>query len=496
MRTYSWKNPERWVILCVYLILTLCGTTHSQAELREVYVNRVEYHLEELRFFYLTGNYPDALRLTERLLKDAHPSARRLTLLRLLKVEALRGGLSSSLTPPTTDGGEMASLESLLRGVLKLGDTALLTTLKGLYPGIGDALLRVALWHMERGHYMQALAFMEEGRVFLTAPLLVDAGLIRAYSLLKLDRREQALEALEDTVELAGSLLEAYRKVVEGSPPEKPWQMFPQRKELAGPGGSYAMLSALASLYRARLEEVNMLSTGLEERLLAREKALAELKQAVEESERLLKRLSGLLAVRYHAVSATVELHAERVILRWQKLLNRKLTDAEKTTVYLSLLDGRDGLWYLDNTMYCQLLYLMTLEDERISGKDGTLFESILKDLESTASAQPTAISQMVSPVERLVRKATERDTRLLKELKGVINSIKTSLKTIDENMEHIRTMTLKLSERYAMEEVERLKSLIAELKDLTAEGINTPGFDEARLLRLLTPRLFTPLRT
>ncbi len=524
MRKNSWTIRRIWTALFVFLVLTTGQAATAGAAWKEITVKSSDYYLEMLKFLYLTEDYLAASTLAERTLSknEGLKNDRRFSLLRLLSIEALKATEPKQGAPTTVSKvdhvatalgnttqevfvlpyltdiaiarGDMASagafMEALFKSTTNSYGRELVGLIRRAYPDFEDTLLKMALWHAEKGEYHRALTFIDAGRPFLSRLGLVRAGLIRAYTLVELQRKREALESLEHTEELADSLIDTYREILSGGVKTPAWKILPQRKEVAKLERLHTTLERLASLYRASLEEAITLSTTVEERLLAREESLTQIQEAMERTDGLLQRLMRLLAVRYHASTETVQLHADTITRRWQRLLNRKLTDTEKTMVYLALLDGREALWYLDNTMYCQLLYFMTLEDERTSTEQpARIFDIILTDLESVADENNTVFSKRLKSIESLAIRATEKDNYLFSELKEVINTIKTSLRTIEKELRRIHSLSVRLSIRYAYKELERLeamKTMTKELTDMVNKGMGAERFLET--LKLLTP--------
>ncbi len=528
MRENSRTNRKRWAkVLLLSIVLALNCAAIAHAAWKEVSVSKTEFYLERLKFFYLTGDYVDSSILAEELLSEspAQYDNRKFLLLKHLISPGLEGqppslriqdkGYMATIGPgyddPTREvfllpflasvamaNGDMDSAESFMR-TLFTSTTAssgadLTAPMRTLYPDLEDAIIKMALWHVEEKGYHRALSFIDKGRPFLSPTGLIEATLIEAYSLVRLERREEALKVVGRIMELVDSLRETYREILEGGGEKGLKQTLSHSKGIARLDRLHATLASLYSLYRARLEEAITLHTTVEERLLARKNTLEEIEQAMVRAEGQIQRLLRLLAVRYHGTTDILETHVNTITRRWQKLLNRKLTDTEKTILHMTLLDGKEALWYLDNTMYCQLLYFMAIEDNRISRQSQAIFETLMVDLESTANNRPTGFSKKLGPLKGLTVEATKRDARLLNDINKIIDSIELSLRTIEKKKEDINRLHAKFSVEYAREELGRLDALKKRLKEL-AELLNRGGHTEepeaAYLLRLISPHLF-----
>ncbi len=528
MRKDTRTNSKRWAtLLLLHIVLALNCDATVHAAWKEVRVSRTEFYMERLKFFYLTEDYVDSSILTEELLSEnpAQYDNRKFLLLKHLISPGLEGqssslriqdkGYMATISPgyndPTREvfllpflagiamaNGDMGSAESFMRtlfaSIRASSGADLAASMRTLYPDLEEAIIKTALWHVEERRYQNALSFIDEGRPFLSPSGLIEGALVEVHSLMRLGRREEALEVLGRTMGLVDSLRETHREILEGRAEKDSKQIPSHSKAIARLNRLHATLESLDSLYRARLEEAVTLYTTTAERLLARKNTLEEIEQAMVRAAGRIQRLSGLLAVRYHATTDVLETHSNTITRRWQKLLNRRLTDTEKTILYMTLLDGKEALWYLDNTMYCQLLYFMAMEDNRISRQSPAIFETLMVDLESTANNRPTGFSKRLEPLKDLTVEATKRDAQLLNDINRIIDSIELSLRIIEKKKEDINRLYVRLSVGYVREELGRLDALkerLEELAELLNRGGQTEEPEAAYLLRLISPHLF-----
>lgn len=118
----------------------------------------------------------------------------------------------------------------------------------------------------------------------------------------------------------------------------------------------------------------------------------------------------------------------------WERSLHRKLTGGEKRVLHVFALEGPTGLEYLENTLYSDLLYWITLARDR-SKNSVSIPEIIIDDLHKVMEGTWVDESDMFPEIDIILSHEIEEEATLITDLKKLLiktkqQKSKTKIKT------------------------------------------------------------------
>lgn len=198
--------------------------------------------------------------------------------------------------------------------------------------------------------------------------------------------------------------------------------------ELRRSSAYFRAFKTIRTIFQRREAEVLMNYLTLSERIKAKRASLADVKRRSKLIAEILASLGPRTMKKAggKAYFLESELDSSHINSRWEKRLNRNLTDLEGRIIRLVTLDGTSGLWYLDNTVYCQFLYWMAIDltKDRPGGYGLAILERIVKDIRVSFEGGETGYERLLPEIALAVLKKIDDDTALLALLDNLKNEL------------------------------------------------------------------------
>ncbi len=157
----------------------------------------------------------------------------------------------------------------------------------------------------------------------------------------------------------------------------------------------------------------------------------------------------------------------------WERSLMRPLTDGEKRVLHVFALEGPSGLEYLENTLYSDLLYWITLARDR--GKNSkSIPEIIIDDLHEIQKGTWIDSSAMFTEIEKKLPSDIETGAKIISDLRKLFRQArlereKTKTKT-DDALERIKQLIRKRLTLASLELKAQTNDAIAMVRDINRE--------------------------
>ncbi len=256
----------------------------------------------------------------------------------------------------------------------------------------------------------------------------------------------------------------------------------------------YKAFSLMKELFMKKEAEITLTHTTLSQSILSHREGMVKAKKKAYDMKSLVEKVAGIVyqenSMKLRPVQNKVML--ENIGTSWEKELNRRLTRLERRILHMVALDGQRGLNYLENTVYCQFLFWMAVDDtkERHAGKprysltgygEG-LLEKIALDIESVARGSAIAIEKDIPDIEESMQKKLEDDMRSISELTTLREKTREYREVAKETEEAALSSIAKLIKRHASvagNEVKpirrKARSLLIQIKKASNAGM-IPG--------------------
>lgn len=212
---------------------------------------------------------------------------------------------------------------------------------------------------------------------------------------------------------------------------------------------NYRALKTIASLYRKKEEEIKLLAGSLARKVKAKRSTLIFVQEHSVAIKEKLKRLSSLIEKKKRGILSSTPPDAKaEIIRRWGKHLNRAVTKLEEDVIDIVLLDGEEGIWYMNNTQYCQFLYWMAIDPTKAGGRalesdplDNELgvIEKVIMDLETTSNGGETPYDILLPRLAPLVKEKNKDDEARLKALLKLEDTIHKNRIIAEKATEEVR---------------------------------------------------------
>ncbi|MEE9615351.1 MAG: tetratricopeptide repeat protein [Thermodesulfobacteriota bacterium] len=253
--------------------------------------------------------------------------------------------------------------------------------------------------------------------------------------------------------------------------------------ELNAARADYRAFETITGIFEKKGEAVYALIEEIEKNIAAQRENLADATRRT----KFIRRLLILLASK--VLDETSEAPVIRkggdhlpaieagIAARWEKRLNRRLTGLEKDIVHMTALDGQSGIWYLNNTVYCQFVFWMATDLTKYEPGGGYgegILERMVLDLKTVAAGGEIPYEKLLPELELAVLKRIEEEYALLERLEDLGDRVEESRKKAERGMEEALGLIGDVVSRragmmsYEMTLLER--KALAALKDIEAE--------------------------
>lgn len=240
-------------------------------------------------------------------------------------------------------------------------------------------------------------------------------------------------------------------------------------------------LEKLKAYHEKKYADAELFTASLAERIKKHEAGLKDAKKRIE----LIRRLLSLLSRKVYVVKdgEPVLVRGERgleaieksIAERWEKRLNRRLTDLEKRVVHFICLDGKTGIWYLNNTVHAEPLFWMAIDLTKYGqgGQGGPggygkgILERMVLDLDKLVRGSQMAYEKELPALEVLALEKLDYENRLLTSSEELKTRAAGGLKRAEEGL----ALALELKK----DAIERSAGMLAyELRVLKKKAVTT----------------------
>ncbi|MCK5237124.1 MAG: hypothetical protein KAR06_09070 [Deltaproteobacteria bacterium] len=173
---------------------------------------------------------------------------------------------------------------------------------------------------------------------------------------------------------------------------------------------------------------LTLVQSLLKRKIEAKSKSINDLRTRINGSTAMLRGVgdtvltdeSGQLRYKKSGLSTT------EIKLRWSRRLNRILSKNEERILDMVALDGKEGIWYLNNTQYCQFIYWMVIDDTKDDRKNwGTSrLEQIVVDMEQLKLTNTTELLGKLPEMEARVSLNIREDRKLLSKIEKTLKMV------------------------------------------------------------------------
>ena len=322
------------------------------------------------------------------------------------------------------------------------------------------------IWAMVKSDsYQEAIALIHNFKPLMPYVFERDTQelmLLEAYCHYKLGRHARAVEIVNETIDILKELEEGYVSIYtkKSLPTELLRDIANMRTEealgseifmgrvmesmrlssaimneprLKHASNYFKAFNEMEGLYAKKFEEINILYSALKLRVDGNMSSLTDAKIRTETARpSIISIVNNVFVfnkkgIRYKRGTPATS----GIIKRWEKELNRHLTDLERKVVLMVAQDGERGINYLDNTAYNQFLYWMAIDDTKERSMDidqddapgygqGVL-EKMVMDVESLSLGKKTQHERELPELEQAITDRIKDDTLNL----GILEEIK-----------------------------------------------------------------------
>ncbi|MFZ3072081.1 MAG: hypothetical protein WA162_02415, partial [Thermodesulfobacteriota bacterium] len=219
--------------------------------------------------------------------------------------------------------------------------------------------------------------------------------------------------------------------------------------------GQFKAIGKIKAAYDEKERGMDAEISSIERAVDARREALNEIKTRITKIKPLLKLISLKTLEKtskgYEIKKPSPRESAEEpsIAATWEKTLNRKLSAEERRIIRMMLLDGEEGVWYMNNTKYADVLFWMAIDKTKDAIGTGRAekgpLEHMAEDIFATAQNKALPVERILPLLEEaseLRIKAEERVLADMRELKEQVSSdrqiIGNALKEININAAEI----------------------------------------------------------
>lgn len=360
-----------------------------------------------------------------------------------------------------------------------------------------NAMFGAALSDIKMGRYDEALSLTvdadEYGRSYDSKGF--EMRLAAAYLHFRLGRLKEARESFLKVMKDLRDAEEGLKLLEEGKSLNKEYSMsivnmgaekmrtendeleyiglFKDAPDIAEAVAYYSAFVAMNSSYAKKEADINSLIISLENGIKAKEEAMAYAANRVEKIKKLVTALANKIEraeIKKSLKDANLISSEHAIIQRWEKLLNRALTKQEKYVVRLIAMSGEEGLWCLNNTTYCPILYMMTIDPAKNRAEDSEhgILERIVKDTQGAMDGKPIRYEQEASLLKEEVTKKIDDEKERIQELER----LKAMIAKNKKNAEQGADRSLKLLEESIGRRAAMIRYEIRTFEEKAAAGI------------------------
>jgi tetratricopeptide (TPR) repeat protein len=466
---------------------------------------------------YKNGRFADAEKRAERVSGDSSlfPYARvMLAQIAFIRGDARRAGSLLTEAEKKASGG-LNDLLSTLGGYLffetgdYVGARGKFLTLGGKSPFFKDALEGVVWASVKLEDCASALSFLEKLKPLrLYEKTSQELLLLEAHCNLKIGKTAEARARATEAMSILEVLGDGYQKL-SAAPSGNPFELLAapegifdspeadpalkglvhsaMKEDAAEISRSLAYRSAIETmkdLHARKQREIEFAIAEIVRSVEAKKEGIREARERVERIRPLLEELSRRVGGRKPPEGAK-----EVIVKRWEKLLNRTLAPPENEVVEFVLLDGEPGLLYLDNTVYCEILYWMAIDPTKDGRKPGEgILETIVRDTYTARGGGALPFETALPAMSEAVAEKIAHDERMhakLKELMRTAEKNKTLFHEAEKKTEDFLRAVLKrrsMALRYeARMLTEKAIELLNEIESSEKRG-QTPFYPDIKL--------------
>lgn len=229
----------------------------------------------------------------------------------------------------------------------------------------------------------------------------------------------------------------------------------------------------IKAAYEKKDADINSLIMSLKDSIKAKEEVMAD---AINRMKRINDLLAGL-AKKIESAAKKEPLKDDNpsssensIIHRWERLLNRSLTKQEKYVVHIIAMNGEEGLWCLNNTTYCPILYMMTIDPSKNHAENSEqgILERIVKDTEGVRRRELTLHEKEVGLLKGALSKRIDGEKSLIQKLEALRVVVANNKKSAEQGVDN----SLKFMQGHIARRAAMMRYEIRALEQKAIEGL------------------------